>query len=101
MRIIVFFDLPTETPEDKRQYRLFRKMLIGNGFLMLQKSVYCRMVLNQSIQKSVMDTVRKNRPATGLVAALKVTEKQFAGIEYLSGEFVTDVIDTDERIVIL
>lgn len=28
MRIIVFFDLPTETAENKRHYREFRKFLI-------------------------------------------------------------------------
>ena len=39
MRIIVFFDLPTETLEDKREYRKFRKMLIENGFVMMQESV--------------------------------------------------------------
>lgn len=48
MRIIVFFDLPTETNENKREYRKFRKMLIENGFIMLQESVYCRMALNQT-----------------------------------------------------
>lgn len=36
MRMIVFFDLPTITTEDRRNYRLFRKMLIKNGFIMLQ-----------------------------------------------------------------
>ena len=28
MRVIVFFDLPTETAEDKKEYRDFRKFLI-------------------------------------------------------------------------
>lgn len=33
MRVLVFFDLPTETAEERRAYRLFRKTLITNGFL--------------------------------------------------------------------
>ena len=32
MRMLVFFDLPTLTNEDKRNYRQFRKLLIKNGF---------------------------------------------------------------------
>ena len=28
MRMLVMFDLPTETPEDRRAYRRFRKTLI-------------------------------------------------------------------------
>ena len=49
MRVIVFFDLPTQTLEDKREYRKFRKFLIKKGFLMMQESVYCRLVLNQTV----------------------------------------------------
>lgn len=39
MRILVFFDLPVVTDEERRIYRTFRKYLIKNGFLMLQESV--------------------------------------------------------------
>lgn len=101
MRIIVFFDLPTETASDKSEYRSFRKLLIKNGFIMLQESVYSRIVLNPSIQRGVMETLRKNRPSNGLVQALTITERQFASMEFLVGEHKTDVVDTDERMVIL
>ena len=40
MRMIVFFDLPTKTTADLREYRKFRKLLITNGFVMMQTSVY-------------------------------------------------------------
>ena len=101
MRVIVFFDLPTETPEDKLHYRRFRKMLINNGFLMMQESVYCRLLITQSAEKTVMETLRKNQPPKGLVQALTVTEKQFSRMEYIVGELHTDVVSTDERLVIL
>ncbi len=42
------FDLPMETTQEKRQYRLFRKELIANGFEMLQFSVYYRTCPNRS-----------------------------------------------------
>ena len=101
MRIIVFFDLPTETAADRREYRTFRKLLIKNGFVMMQESVYCRMVLNGSVQKSVFDVIRKNKPKKGIVQMLTVTEKQFASMAYITGASKADVIDTDERLVIL
>lgn len=100
MRIIVFFDLPTDTAADRRNYRNFRKLLITNGFYMMQESVYCRMVLNKSIENSVIQTLKKNCPETGCVEVLTVTEKQFSKIEYLAGEKKNDVVDTDERLVI-
>ena len=101
MRIIVFFDLPTETNEDKRAYRKFRSMLIKSGFLMMQESVYCRMVPNQSVEKSVIEHIKKNKPKSGIVSLLTITEKQFSRIEYITGESKSDVIDSDQRLVIL
>lgn len=101
MRIIVFFDLPTDTPSDKREYRKFRKALIKNGFVMMQESVYSKIVLNSTAKDVVMDTVRKNKPPEGLVQALTITEKQFAGIDFIVGSSHGDVIDSDERMVVL
>lgn len=101
MRILVFFDLPTITPENMRNYRLFRKALLKNGFFMMQESVYCRMVLNQSIEKSAIDAIRKAKPPEGLVQILYVTEKQFSKMEYLVGKANKEVIDSDERLIIL
>ena len=97
----MFFDLPTDTNEDKREYRKFHKLLIKNGFLMMQESVYCRMLLTQSAGNAVLDILRKNRPAKGLVQVMTVTEKQFAGMEYITGEHHSEVIESDERLIIL
>lgn len=101
MRMLVFFDLPTESAADRRNYRRFRKMLIQNGFLMMQESVYCRLLLNQTVEESVAAVIRKNKPPAGIVQLLTVTEKQFAKMEFICGEAKTDVLDTDERLVIL
>lgn len=101
MRMIVFFDLPTETDADRRQYRQFRRMLIKNGFMMMQESVYCRMVLNASVERSVTAVIEKNKPTHGLVQLLSVTEKQFASMVFITGEYHSDVIDSDERTVFL
>ena len=40
MRILVFFDLPTETSKDRKSYSKFRKFLIDEGFIMMQESVF-------------------------------------------------------------
>ena len=101
MRIIIFFDLPVITAENRRNYNRFRKFLIKNGFIMLQESVYCRMVINQTAAGSVMSIIRNNRPPDGLVQMLSVTEKQFEKMEFITGSFKSEVIDTDERLVIL
>lgn len=99
MRMLLFFDLPTDTLADRRNYRIFRKMLIRNGFLMMQESVYCRLLVNTSAEKNVAETIRKNKPPKGVVQMLTITEKQFSKMEWVEGEFHSEIIDTDERVI--
>lgn len=101
MRMIIFFDLPTETAEERRTYRRFRSGLIRNGFIMMQESVYCKLLMNSGAEQLAREAVRKLRPAKGIVQMLTVTEKQFSKIEYLTGEFHSDIISSDERMIIL
>jgi len=101
MRVIVFFDLPTETTEDRREYRSFRKFLIRNGFIMLQESVYSKIALNQTAANGVVAMLKRNRPSGGIVQLLVITEKQYAGMEYIVGEFKSEIIDSEERLIVL
>lgn len=101
MRVIVMFDLPTVTNEDRKNYRDFRKALLKNGFYMLQESVYCRMVLNQSAETNVRMALKRIKPPAGLVMVISVTEKQFARADYIIGKQSHEVLDTDDRITIL
>ena len=101
MRIVVMFDLPVTTEKGRRAYRQFRKHLVKNGFLMLQESIYCKLLLNPTAGEAIVEAIRKNKPDVGLVQVLKVTEKQYAKMEYIVGEAQTEVLNTDERLVIL
>ena len=101
MRVIVFFDLPTVTMEDRRNYRQFRKCLIKSGFIMMQESVYCKMITSPSVEKSVNTMLVKNKPPQGTVQSLVVTENQFSKMKYVTGEWKSDVIDSDDRVVVL
>ena len=101
MRLMVFFDLPTETSENRRNYRRFRKNLIANGFFMLQESVYCRMVINEAMAKSVVARIESFKPPQGMVCAMIITEKQFAGISFIVGDMKSDVVTTEQSLVIL
>lgn len=99
MRVIVFFDLPTTTKSERHEYAKFRKFLIKSGFMMMQESVYCKIVLNQTVLSSVGNGLRKNKPEQGLIQMLTVTEKQFEKMEFLLGDSRGDIINTDERFI--
>ena len=75
MRVLVMFDLPTETAENRRNYTKFRKYLIKSGFMMMQQSVYVRLALNQTNAKGMIDSVKKNKPSEGLVQILTIDER--------------------------
>ena len=92
MRILVFFDLPVTTGEERRAYTKFRKFLIKDGFLMLQESVYCKLALNGTAANAITERVRKNKPEQGLVQLLTVTEKQYSKMDLIVGEIKSEIL---------
>ena len=101
MRVMIFFDLPTETAKDRKIYNKFRKFLINEGFIMMQESIYAKLALNNSIVNSIKDKVNKHKPPKGIVQLLVITEKQFSSIEYIVGNKTSNVVDDTERFVLL
>lgn len=53
------------------------------------------------MENSVKNLIYKNKPAEGVVQILTITEKQFVKMDYVVGENTSDVIDSEERVVIL
>jgi len=101
MRVMVFFDLPMESSENRRDYSRFRNHLLSEGFIMVQKSVYSKVVLNAPAANAVRKDVAKHLPPDGIIQLLTITEKQFQNIEYLLGESQKEIIDTLDRFVVL
>lgn len=86
MRVLVMFDLPTATAQDKRHYAHFRKSLINMGFDMLQFSIYSRITRNYDDAKKYVNKVREILPPVGSVRVLQVTEKQYASMIIMLGD---------------
>lgn len=101
MRTIVFFDLPNVYAKDRRNYQLFRKFLLNEGFLMLQESVYSKLVLNREQSKLLLARIKKESPKKGIIQVLTITEKQYAQIEYVIGDANTKIINNEDKLVIL
>ncbi|MBO0437166.1 CRISPR-associated endonuclease Cas2 [Vagococcus fluvialis] len=101
MRMLIMFDMPTETAIDRKAYRNFRKFLLSEGFIMHQYSVYSKILLNGTANQAMLARLKQNNPKKGLVTSLTVTEKQFARMVYLNGERDSSVGNTDSRIVFL
>ena len=102
MRLICFFDLPVETAKQRKDYRLFRKFLLKDGYLPLQESVYAKLVVNDGAARHALFRLRKNSQPAGLVQVLKVTETQFSTMEDITGKREAyDEVDTMEELLVL
>ena len=101
VRTIVFFDLPNIYLKDKKNYIKFRKYLLSEGFIMMQESVYSKIVMNNQQSVLLLERLRKNAPKKGIIQVLTITEKQYSQIEYIIGESNSKIINTEDRLVIL
>lgn len=102
MRLLVFFDMPVLTAVQRKRYAQFRKFLIKDGYLMLQKSVYSKLVINDAAAVGALGRLKINRPKEGLVQVLRVTEKQYATMVCIAGEDGEhSEMDTTDELVVL
>ena len=101
MRLIVYFDLPMVTTDDRRQYTKFRKYLQMQGFIMVQESVYSKLAVNATAAQTIRNNLRNNRPDRGNVIVLSISERQYQEMEFLVGESQKEIVDTLDRFVIL
>ena len=101
MRAIVFFDLPVVYASDRRAYNKFRNFLINDGYIMLQESVYSKLLLNSQQSYFALERIKKNSPKKGIVQFLVVTEKQYSQMDYIIGDGDSKIINSEERLLIL
>lgn len=85
MWIFALFDLPVKAKRDRKEYARFRKLLLGEGFTMLQFSVYARHCASEETATSFAGRLSNQLPPHGQVRLLTVTDRQFAKMEVYAG----------------
>jgi len=101
MWLFVFFDLPVGTKTDRRNATRFRKFLKDDGFMMLQWSVYARVVRAEEGAEKHVGRVTKNLPPRGSVRTLQVTDRQYARMRLLLGEATFNEKKAPQQLVLL
>ena len=86
MRLLVFFDLPVRTKEERAQATRFRKFLIDDGYYMIQYSLYGRLCATVENAKAHEERLKYHLPLKGSIRSMLVTEKQYANIKILLGQ---------------
>lgn len=85
MRVILFYDLPSDSERARKIYSFFHGFLIKNGFYMIQESIYGCLARNHDFARLTINKVKANSPAEGDVRCLLITEQQYQNIHIFSG----------------
>ena len=98
MWILVFFDLPTETKKDRKNYAVFRKKIMADGFGMFQFSMYIRHCNSKENAEVHINRVKNILPPKGHVGIMCVTDKQFGMMEIFRGQEQIDPPETVQQL---
>lgn len=98
MWVLVFFDLPTDTKKDRKNYALFRKKIQADGFQMFQFSIYLRHCSSKENAEVHIKRVKSILPPKGHVGIMCVTDKQFGMMEIFRGRELTESPDTIQQL---
>lgn len=90
MWVLVLFDLPTDTKQDRKNYAQFRKKIMKDGFQMFQFSMYVRHCPSKENAEVHIARVKKNLPPRGHIGILTITDKQFGSMEIYRGKAVEE-----------
>lgn len=83
MWMMVMFDLPTETAQERKSATKFRNFLLDIGFGMTQYSIYTRFTGTKENSEKYIKLIQNNNPSTGDVNILFFTDYQFGEIIHL------------------
>lgn len=92
MWMMVMFDLPTETKQQRREASKFRNFLQDTGFSMAQYSVYMRFTGTRENSQKYISAIKRNNPHTGDVNILFFTDTQFGDIIHLDKFAQPDIL---------
>ena len=89
--LLVGFDLPVLTHEQRKCATDFRNFLLKDGFLMIQFSLYARPCVSFARQETHVSRVRAHVPEEGHVRILFVTRAQWERATIIQGKPAKDV----------
>lgn len=102
MRLILMFDLPTITANDRRIYRKFVKFLINDGYCRINYSVYAKLCINSDSAKTAAKRVIAYSPSYGDIRYLIISERQYQNITNVNCKYsLQEQLITTDRVLII
>ena len=83
--IVLMFDLPNETKQERHNYADFRKHIKRRGYIMIQKSVYVKYLKNNNASDAEIAYLDSFAPPAGSVSVLPMRLSGFVKLQNLRG----------------
>ncbi len=96
--VFVFYDLPTETKKDRKNFTRFRKGLQDDGFTMMQYSIYTRHCNSRENADVHIKRIKSILPPKGEVIIFTLTDKQFGMMEFFRSAAETEKPATPQQL---
>ncbi|MBN1589084.1 MAG: CRISPR-associated endonuclease Cas2 [Pirellulales bacterium] len=100
MWLFAMFDLPTDTKKARKHYTQFRKLLLEEGFSMLQYSVYARYCASEDHGTAHRRRIRASLPPDGQVRLVAITDRQFGKMDVFYGKKRTPCEEAPEQLML-
>jgi len=100
--LLVMFDLPVASKFQRRAATAYRKLLLNQGFDMVQLSVYSKYLINATGVRPVLTRLKTGIPPNGAVRMIQLSDDQWAaqhrffGLEVQQAELKLDVLEIFE-----
>ena len=86
MWLQVCFDLPVLTKKQRRQYTIFRKKILEDGFIQMQYSVYIRYCASPETADVHERRIQTWVPPEGHIWVIRLTDSQYGNSRHFWGK---------------
>lgn len=94
------FDLPCTESKERKEYTIFHKELIKNGYTMIQYSIYSKIINFKENTDSEIDKLKRKLPNDGNIRVLVITDKQYSDMRVILGnKNINEIYNSSERYV--
>ena len=86
--MVLMYDLPRGTAEERKNAADFRKNLLKCGYMMLQESVYIKLMRNREYSAAELWSIKSFIPPAGDIRAFDMSLNEFEMMQTLLGETI-------------
>lgn len=98
--MIVMFDVPVKSKDERKDYTRFSKFLSHSGYTRLQKSVYVKLLRSRDSVPGEISSVRGAAPEDGEVGILPMPLSLFKEYQALRGNTFNFSLFSDDLVFI-